>query len=345
MAAGERIMKNNYFLKNTGRSLIGAIMLGLIALSISCSASAEKNYNSLIRRAGAESIDTNANPNTSANTNANANEKSPAPPAGNNSTNSEPVKIQSYRDNLPADFLFPVDAVGERILSEYGALYVAKGGVTPLTVMFASESECSRWQSGLTTSRVSIGGFSLELQALAMKSLQEAIAEAEGAGESITPRGADSARRSYSETVELWASRVNPALTHWVAKGRISEQDAERIKSLSPTEQVPEILRLEERGIFFSKDLSKSILYSVAAPGASQHLSMLALDVEQFTNPNVREILARHGWFQTVQSDLPHFTYLGLKETELPAKGLKPVFFNGQKFWIPNLIAKTDKNR
>jgi hypothetical protein len=174
--------------------------------------------------------------------------------------------------------------------------------------------------------------------------LQAAIAEAESGGESITPRGADSARRSYAQTVELWASRVNPALTHWVGKGKISPQEADRIKSLSPTAQVAEVLRLEESGIFFSKDLSKSILYSVAAPGTSQHLSLLALDVEQFASPNVREILARHGWFQTVQSDLPHFTYLGLKETELPAKGLKAVSFNGQKFWIPDLKAKINKN-
>jgi hypothetical protein len=319
--------------------------LSCIALSsFSCRASAEKNYNSLIRRAGAESKETNASPNASPETNANTNEKSSSTPAGNNSTNSEPLKIQSYRENLPADFLFPADVVGERILSEYGAVFVAKGGIAPLTVMFANESECSAWQSGLSTSRASIGGFNLELQARAMKALQEAIAEAESAGESITPRGEDSARRSYSQTVELWTSRVNPALTYWVGKGRISPQDANRIKALSPVEQVPEVLRLEEQGIFFSKDLSKSILYSVAAPGASQHLSMLALDVNEHANAKVREILARHGWFQTVQSDLPHFTYLGLKETELPAKGLKAVFFIGQKFWIPDLKAKTGKN-
>jgi hypothetical protein len=338
-------MKNRYFVQNTWRNLIVATMFGCVALSsLSCRVSADKNYNSLIRRAGAESKETNASPDASADTNANANEKSSSSPAKNNSTNSEPLKIQSYRDNLPADFLFPVDAVGERILSEYGAVFVAKGGVAPLTVMFANESECSRWQSGLSTSRASVGGFNLELQARAMKALQEAIAEAESKGENITPRGADSARRSYSQTVELWASRVNPALTHWVEKGRLAPREANRIKSLSPVEQIAEVLRLEEQGIYFSKDFSKSILYSVAAPGASQHLSMLALDIEQFADPNVREILARHGWFQTVQSDMPHFTYLGLKETELPAKGLKAVFFNGQKFWIPDLKAKSDKN-
>jgi len=43
------------------------------------------------------------------------------------------------------------------------------------------------------------------------------------------------------------------------------------------------------------KSLDKSIIYSVAPPGASQHLSMLALDVKEFQNAKVRETLARHG--------------------------------------------------
>jgi hypothetical protein len=89
--------------------------------------------------------------------------------------------------------------------------------------------------------------------------------------------------------------------------------------------------------LYFSKDFSKSILYSVAAPGASQHIFMLALDVEQYADPQVREILARNGWFQTIQSDLPHFTYLGVAESELAAKGLKSVTVGGQTFWVPNI--------
>ncbi len=99
----------------------------------------------------------------------------------------------------------------------------------------------------------------------------------------------------------------------------------------------------ESKGLYFSKDLSKSILFSVAAPGASQHIFMLALDVEQFANKNVREILADHGWFQTVLSDLPHFTYLGVKESELPALGLKKVTHGGQIFWIPNIVESPEK--
>jgi hypothetical protein len=182
-----------------------------------------------------------------------------------------------------------------------------------------------------------IGGFNLELQAPAMAALKKAIAEAKQSGLSITPRAADSAKRTYTDTVNLWTSRVNPGLDYWSGKGRITSADASRIKSLKPFDPVSEILKLESQGLYFSKDFSKSILYSVAAPGASQHIFMLALDVAEFANPRVREIMARNGWFQTVQSDLPHFTYLGVDESELSSKGLKPVTVSGQKFWVPDI--------
>jgi hypothetical protein len=79
------------------------------------------------------------------------------------------------------------------------------------------------------------------------------------------------------------------------------------------------------------------VLYSIAAPGTSQHIAMLAFDANEFRDARVREILAANGWFQTVLSDLPHFTFLGLKEEELPARGLKSVEVEGQKFWIPDV--------
>jgi len=110
-----------------------------------------------------------------------------------------------------------------------------------------------------------------------------------------------------------------------------------RMRGLPLRQQVAEVLELEKTGIYFSKDLSKSILYSIAAPGASQHIAMLAFDVNEFDNPRVREIMAKHGWFQTVLSDLPHFTYLGLKEKDLPKNGLRSLEINGQMFWIPNV--------
>ena len=137
--------------------------------------------------------------------------------------------------------------------------------------------------------------------------------------------------------MRLWDTRFLPALDYWVGQGRLTAEQATRLKALPLHDQIAEVLDLEKNEIYFSKDLSKSILYSIAAPGTSQHIAMLALDVSEFLDPRVRQILARHGWFQTVLSDLPHFTFLGLKENDLPRHGLKSVVVNEQTFWIPNV--------
>jgi len=248
------------------------------------------------------------------------------------------IKSGGFQGNLPGGFQMPEDAVGKKILKEYGALFVAKGDARPpKTVVFKNDAEVAAFQSGVEKSSENVGGTSIELQSAALNALKSAVSEAKQKSLSITPRGSDAARRSYKGTVELWASRVNPGLTHWVGKGRLAQAEADRIKALEPFEQVSEIFKLEEEGMFFAKDLSKSIMYSVAPPGTSQHLSMLALDVSENDNPKVREILARHGWFQTVVSDLPHFTYLGVTENQLAELGLKKVADGGRNFWVPGI--------
>jgi hypothetical protein len=128
-----------------------------------------------------------------------------------------------------------------------------------------------------------------------------------------------------------------PALDHWTRADRLSASQAERLRNLPIQDQVPEVLELEQEGIFFSKDFSKSVLYSIASPGTSQHIAMLAFDANEFFDQRIREILAQHGWFQTVLSDLPHFTFLGLTEEELPGRGLRRVEVNNQTFWIPDV--------
>lgn len=249
----------------------------------------------------------------------------------------EKFESNKFYSNLPGSFRFPDDQVGWKMLKEYGAMFVAKGVVPPDVVIFKNEPEVAGWQSSVEIRREKIGGLELELQAEAMNALVKAVAEAGRSSLTITPRGEDAARRNFSGTVDLWASRVNPGLSHWVRNGNLSETEAERIRSLSPSSQIAEIFRLEEQGMYFAKDLTKSIIYSVAPPGTSQHLSMLALDVAEFEDQRVRETLARHGWFQTVVSDLPHFTYLGVKEEELVQMGLKKIENEGRAFWVPDL--------
>ncbi len=263
--------------------------------------------------------------------------KSSATPVSN-SKMPETSSNKSYMQNLASDFAQPTDDAGKLLLREYGSVFVARGGVNPpKKVVFKDEADVRAFQSGLQQSSESIGGMNVTLQTPALTALKAAIAEARKSNLTIGPRGADSSRRGYDQTVTLWASRVNPGFVNWVAKGRVTQAEANRIKKLSPFEQVPEILKLEQQGIYFAKDLSKSIIYSVAPPGTSQHISMLALDVKEFDNARVRAILANNGWFQTVASDLPHFTYLGVKEGELPDLGLKKVVSGGRDFWVPDI--------
>lgn len=233
----------------------------------------------------------------------------------------------------------PSDPVARRILEEYGAIFVASKKVTPPPVcMFSNEEQVTKFQDDAGFAAEVIGYDEVELQPEALKQLNKARQEAQKEGLDITPRdGAEAARRNYEDSLRLWNSRFEPALDYWLSQGRLTSEQVTRLRSLPLREQVGEVLELEKTGIYFSKDLSKSILYSIAAPGTSQHIAMLAFDVNEFENPRVREIMAKHGWFQTVLSDLPHFTFLGLKEKDLPKHGLRSLEINGQVFWIPNV--------
>ena len=261
-----------------------------------------------------------------------------------NSQLTEEVKTKNklmetnFFEHLPENFNVPKDAFGMKILKEYGALFIArKNAVVPKNVMFSDHTEVVKFQENLSISRAKVGRFEIELQAVAMNALKNAIAGAAEKGLKITTRDHDAGRRSYGETVGLWFSRVEPALEFWTTNGKISLTDADRLRRISLSEQVPEIFKLEEKGIFFSKDLLKPIMYSVAPPGTSQHLSMLAIDINEYDDLEIRQIMARNGWHQTVISDLPHFTYLGATENELPALGLKKVSSGGRFYWIPNI--------
>jgi hypothetical protein len=240
----------------------------------------------------------------------------------------------SVEDICPAD-----DQVARRVLHDYGAMFVGVDAILPPPLcVFTSEAQVSSFQKAAGVAAATISDAVIELQPPAMTALLQARTAAHAEGLEISPRdGAEAARRSYADTVRLWNSRFLPALEHWTKAGRLSEPQAERLRGLAIHEQVPEVLALEKEGIFFSKDLSKSVLYSIAAPGTSQHIAMLAFDANEFLDQRVREILAQHGWFQTVLSDLPHFTFLGLNEEDLTGRGLRRVEVDGQMFWIPDV--------
>jgi hypothetical protein len=232
----------------------------------------------------------------------------------------------------------PGDAVARRVLVEYGSMFVAEGVLIPPVCVFESAEAVESFQRRAGWRVESLEGVEIGLQPAAMKALLAARTEGQALGLAITPRGGTEAgRRTFDDTLRLWRSRCDPALEHWCERGRLSRREAERLRDLPVREQVAAVLKLEGEGLFFSKDLRKSILHSVAAPGTSQHIAMLAFDVTEYADPRVRRLLARHGWYQTVVSDLPHFTYLGVTEEELPARGLRRVESGGQEFWVPDL--------
>ncbi|MEA5625980.1 D-alanyl-D-alanine carboxypeptidase family protein [Nostoc sp. UHCC 0251] len=78
------------------------------------------------------------------------------------------------------------------------------------------------------------------------------------------------------------------------------------------------------------------ILGVVAPPGTSQHLWGLAIDL-RVGSKEQRKALNQNGWFQTVANDVPHWTYVGLPEENLPLFGFKKQLVRGITYWITPL--------
>ncbi|HWP44224.1 MAG TPA: hypothetical protein VNO14_13355 [Blastocatellia bacterium] len=234
-----------------------------------------------------------------------------------------------------------VSPVEQRLFAEYGAIFLTRA-TPPPAVMFRDQDEVERFQASLDTARALLGEHEIELQAAAMQALLDAASAIAEEGRTLTARAADAGRRSYEDTVRLWTRNVTRGLEHWQQQLRLSADRAREIERLSPTEQVAVILEMEEaEQIYFGTYFDKSILYSVAAPGASQHLSLLAFDVAEFEEEAAERVLGEFGWFRTVVNDFPHFTYLGREPGELEGLGLKQVLRpyknRDYRFWIPNL--------
>jgi hypothetical protein len=240
-------------------------------------------------------------------------------------------------------FISATSGVEARLFAEYGSVF-ATLATPPSQIIFMDSPQVDVFQSSLTVSRAVFGEYKIELQAEAMSALIKARDEIAEFGGSLSARAADAGSRSYEDTARLWTRNVEKGIEHWIKLGRLTPAEATTIRELSPTQQVAEILKLEDEAkIFFGTFFDKSILYSVAAPGASQHLSKLAFDVAEYESEEVKTVLGQHGWYRTVPNDLPHFTYLGLSEEEMQECGLKRIerIYSAQvyDFWIPDLTS------
>jgi D-alanyl-D-alanine dipeptidase len=78
------------------------------------------------------------------------------------------------------------------------------------------------------------------------------------------------------------------------------------------------------------------ILGLVAPPGTSQHLWGLAIDL-RISTPQQRNALNQNGWFQTVENDVPHWTYVGLSTEKLPLFGFRNQIVRGITYWVTPL--------
>src|SRR5258705_5908080 len=247
------------------------------------------------------------------------------------------------------DIASSISALGEkRLVAEYGPVF-ATPGTPPPAIIFDDSEHVEAFQSSLSLGRAVFGDHEIELQAVALDALSAAALEMADRGGSITARAADAGGRSYKDTVRLWTRNVTRGLEHWEGLGRITRERAHSIRELTPVEQVAAILYLEEPDkLFFGTFFDKSILYSVAAPGASQHLSMLAFDVAEYKDRAVDQVFSRHGWYRTVPNDLPHFTYLGHDADSLAGLGLECVqrIYRERvyEFWTPDIDRLPDSS-
>ncbi|RMF99426.1 MAG: hypothetical protein D6735_15335 [Acidobacteria bacterium] len=253
------------------------------------------------------------------------------------------VFLSNLRENLNGrgisleQFCNLNDEIENTIIREYGAVYLASPVKVriPSVCFFETEQEVMEFQSSTPTTSAQIADTLIELQIEAMNAYLAARSEAQSLGLDITPRGgSEAAKRSFADTVRLWNSRFEPACNYWMKKGKLTKEKVDYLKSLNIREQVKEVLDLEKKGIFFNTYFNGHILRSVAAPGTSQHLLMLALDINEYSDERIRKIMNKYGWFRTVRNDEPHFTFLGRDEGELKSLGLEKV--DGD-FWVPAL--------
>jgi len=243
---------------------------------------------------------------------------------------------------LLAERIPPItSALEARLARDYGSIFITTA-TPPPCIVFRDEQQVREFQSSVAISQHTLGEYPIELQTVAMEALIAAAEQASRDGVSITARAADAGRRSYGDTVGLWLRNVEQGLDHWVTAGRIDPGQADRVRRLPLSDQVETILNMEDTSeLYFGTYFDRSILYSVAAPGSSQHLSLLAFDVKEYKDLSVEQALNEHGWYRTVVNDLPHFTYLGRTETVLSKLGLKQDVrkHDGQvyRFWVPDL--------
>src|SRR5882672_95189 len=93
------------------------------------------------------------------------------------------------RGKTVADICPPNDPVAQRVLHDYGAMFVGSEDIFPPPLcVFDSEDQVSRFQKAAGRAAATIGDAVIELQPAAMTALLRARAAARATGLNISPR-------------------------------------------------------------------------------------------------------------------------------------------------------------
>ena len=186
------------------------------------------------------------------------------------------------------------------LLRTYGAAFVNPDTQIKLPVkdIFANEQETQEFQATLTMGHVD-GTNDCYLQ----KAAAEALSKARSLQKIPLKSGygTGDCTRTFATNLKFWQKYANNQILARVRQGKETK-----------------------------------ILGLVAPPGTSQHLWGLAIDL-RVSSKEQRKALNQNGWFQTVQNDVPHWTYVGLSEENLPLFGFKKQVVQGITYWITPL--------
>ncbi|MBN3941557.1 D-alanyl-D-alanine carboxypeptidase family protein [Nostoc sp. NMS9] len=183
------------------------------------------------------------------------------------------------------------------LLRSYGAVFVNPdiGIKLPQKDIFANEQETQEFQATLTMGHVD-GTNDCYLQKSAADALNKARVQQQIPLKS--GYGSGDCTRTFNTNLRFWHKYANNQVLAKVQQGKETK-----------------------------------ILGLVAPPGTSQHLWGLAIDLH-VASKEQRKALNQNGWFQTVENDVPHWTYVGLSEDDLPLFGFKKQTIRGITYWI-----------
>jgi D-alanyl-D-alanine dipeptidase len=186
------------------------------------------------------------------------------------------------------------------LLRAYGAVFVNQLAEIklPQKVILANEQETQAFQSTLTMVKVA-GTHDCYLQQPAATAFNQAQLQVHISLKS--GYGSGDCTRTFATNLRFWHKYAN-------------NQTLEKVRQGKETK----------------------ILGLVAPPGTSQHLWGLAIDLHPLSQKQT-QALNQNGWFQTVESDLPHWTYVGLSEDNLALFGFKKKLVRGITYWLTPL--------